>query len=140
MMSKNSRGNMSLEARRKKKEKLAEREKRLRCIKARALKKMGGRTDAAPAEFKRPGKNQNEGKGNSDAASRSPGGQGQKRRSKSLGDVTTGGRDARAHEKGDALKIKQKKVAKSKLMYKKTRRGQPVMRHKIEDILSKLKR
>ena len=46
--------------------------------------------------------------------------------------------ECRLKAKQKDLKRTQKKKAKTKMLFKRTKKGQPVMKHRIEDILSKI--
>ena len=46
--------------------------------------------------------------------------------------------ERRLKAKQKDLKFTQKKKAKTKMLFKRTKKGQPVMKHRIEDILSKI--
>ena len=45
---------------------------------------------------------------------------------------------SREAERRLKAKRTQKKKAKTKMLFKRTKKGQPVMKHRIEDILSKI--
>ncbi|QDZ20525.1 hypothetical protein HOP50_04g30450 [Chloropicon primus] len=136
-------GHLSVEERKRRKKNLQERQRALENKKARALKQMGvvasGPREGEPREGEAregksppPRRRDHRGKaGVADGAQRPLGAK--------LG-RKTGERDRRlkVKHKQQPPPHQKKAAAKTKMMYKKTRKGQPVMKHRIEDILSKI--
>ena len=115
-------GNMSRDERARKKKKKRQRQGVLHNIKARALKKMGFSPSGAT------GGGEDDAKGAAQGEDRP---RRRKPRSKG-GPKSAESKDAKPRDQP------KKRTTKPKLLYKKTRKGQPVMKHKIEDILSRI--
>ena len=118
---------MTLEERKRKKKRTGEKERRLRGIKAKALKQMGG-TVAPMKKIIREEERAGAAERKKKVARRA------NALAKEREDRES---ELRAKQQQNAAR-KKKKNTKTNILYKRTKKGQPVMKHRIEGLLARI--